>query len=196
MIIGPDGVGKTSLARQLIADHGPPTLYIHFRPRFRIRPPERPRVEGVPPPKRMDPGPRPLGWVRLARSVLLFWGGYLRWVRPAVRNGALVVGDRWVYGYVGQPGALGFGGPSWLAQLATRITPGPDLLVRLRAPADVIALRKGDLRASEIAREDQTWDTLSVAAWPVDASADPSQISAAVASKLAEGNESRSSAPV
>lgn len=185
MVIGPDGVGKTSLAARLIADHGGPTMYLHFRPSLWTPPSVSPVEADNPPPKQTDPGPRPLGWLRLARSVGMFWLGYLRWIRPALARGTLVVGDRWVYGYVGQPEALGFGGPSWLARLATRIAPQPDLIVRLTAPAEIVAKRKSDLTVAEIQMEIRKWETLPGDVWILDSSMDVSSLAAAVAARLA-----------
>ncbi|HUP17799.1 MAG TPA: hypothetical protein VM848_17350 [Acidimicrobiia bacterium] len=185
VVIGPDGVGKTSLAARLIADHGAPTMYLHFRPSLRTPPPSSPIEAGIPPPKQNDPGPRPLGWLRLARSVGMFWLGYLRWIRPALARGTLVVGDRWFYGYVGQPVALGFGGPPWLARLATRIAPHPDLVVRLTAPAEIVAKRKSDLTAAEIQVEIRKWETLPLDVWVLDSSMDVSSLADAVAARLA-----------
>jgi len=40
-----------------------------------------------------------------------------------------VVADRWIYGYVVQPAALRFYGPSWLALAALRVLPRPNLVV-------------------------------------------------------------------
>lgn len=169
MVIGPDGVGKTTLAGHLLSEHGPPTMYLHFRPGFWSRPPATPGGDGLPPPKRSDPGRRPLGWLRLGRSVAQFWLGYLRWIRPAVSRGTLVVGDRWAYGYVGQPTALGFAGPAWLARFAARIVPHPDLVARLRGDPGLIASRKSDLSASQIEREDAAWDSLPIPTMELDA---------------------------
>ena len=169
VLVGPDGVGKTSLARELIAAHGPPTLYIHFRPHPFRRPPAVP-TGGAAPPKRTDQDLAALGWLRLVRSLAYCWVGYLRWIRPACRRGALVVGDRWIYGYVGQPQALGFAGPLWLARLAIRLGPAPDLVVRLSAAPEVVAARKSDLSAQEIAIENQRWASLPGPVLDLDAS--------------------------
>ena len=161
VVIGPDGVGKTTLARNLIGRWPSATMYIHFRPSVFTRPDAAPGEEATAPPaKQLDPGPRFAGWLRLLWSLIVFNIGYWRWLRPALRGGALVVGDRWIYGYVGQPAALGFGGPSWLAGIAVSLVPGPDLVVRLRADPVVTASRKGDLSPKEIEAEDNRWDGL------------------------------------
>lgn len=71
--------------------------------------------------------------------------GYLVRIRPAVRQGALVMGDRWAYGYLVQPRALKFYGPVWMARLAVRLLPQPEVVVNLVAPAEVIRSRKAEL---------------------------------------------------
>ena len=161
VVIGPDGVGKTTLARILLDRWRSKTLYVHFRPSIFIKPDAVPVEDRTPPPaKRNDSGPVLVGWLRLGWSLVAFNLAYWRWLRPALRDGALVVGDRWIYGYIGQPVALGFGGPEWLARVAINLVPRPDLLARLQADRDLIAVRKGDLSAEEIEAEDNRWDRL------------------------------------
>jgi thymidylate kinase len=102
--------------------------------------------------------------------------GYWRWLRPALRSGALIVGDRWIYGYIGQPVALGYGGPRWLAGAAINLVPRPDLVVRLKADRNVVASRKRDLSAEEIAAEEDRWDGLNGPVLVLDASRSPTQL--------------------
>lgn len=192
VIIGPDGVGKTTLARNLIARWPSATMYIHFRPSILARPDATPGDEAsVPPIKRINPGPRPIGWLRLLWSVFVFAFGYWRWLRPALHRGALIVGDRWIYGYVGQPTALGFGGPAWLADIAIQLVPNPDLLVRLKADPVITAQRKGDLSPQEIEAEDQRWDGLSRLPFVVDANQPHARVVDDVADELLRKIESR-----
>lgn len=177
VVIGPDGVGKTSLARNLLARWPGSRYYIHFRPSIFVKPESTPAEDGIPPsPKRSHPGPRAIGWLRLAWSILSFNLAYWRWLRPALRDGALVVGDRWIYGYVGQPVALGYGGPRWLAAAAVNLVPRPDLLARLQADHDLVAGRKGDLSPDEIAAEDDRWGRLRGPVLLLDATRRPEQL--------------------
>lgn len=161
VIVGPDGVGKTSVARALIRRHGGPSAYFHFRPRIGHPPPPAPPDDGGPPPPKNEiAGSRTLGWARLARSLVLFWVGYLTQVRPAVRRGTLAVADRWAYGYLVQPRALKFEGSPRLASIALRAFPRPDLVVNLAAPPETIRRRKQELSLEQIRFELDRWPEL------------------------------------
>jgi thymidylate kinase len=161
VLVGPDGVGKTSLARGLLEHWPGPTLYFHFMPSPDS--PFTPTLEGhdpVPPPKAPPTGSMVLGWVRLVRNFVRFWVAYLFRIRPETRGGALVIGDRWLYGYVAQPTSLRFYGPAWLGSLAVRLMPHPDLIINLTAAPDVIHERKDELSVEQITRELSLWKTL------------------------------------
>lgn len=160
-LVGPDGVGKTTVARALLERHRGPTGYVYFRPPLRGRlpstPPSGPRPRGDKQPPRQ---PRVMGWLRLAKNIVWFWGGYLAVVRPVLRSGGLVVGDRWGYGYVGQPGPLRFFGPSWLARVGVKLLPQPDLVANLTASATTVVARKDELSTVEVTRESAAWRRL------------------------------------
>ena len=161
VIVGPDGVGKTTLAREIAIQCSQPSRYFHYRPTrenglLDIAPLESPASLD----KGRESGSMMLGWVRLVRSLLLFWWAYLTVVRPALNGGLLVIGDRWGYGYLVQPKALRYYGPRRLARMALRLLPRPDLVVNLSAPVSVIRSRKGELSRAEIDRELREWKSL------------------------------------
>ena len=160
ILVGPDGVGKTTVARALITQHGPPAAYFHFLPPIFGRLPSAPDPASAPPPKGGSGNSRVLGWIRILRNAARCWVSYLRTVRPALKSGWLVVGDRWMYGYLVQPHSLKFGGPDLLARAVVRLLPRPHLIVNLTAPADLIRVRKQELTLSQIERELRAWSSL------------------------------------
>jgi thymidylate kinase len=163
VLVGPDGVGKTSVARALVDMHDGTTGYFHFRPPFWSSLPSRPEdADSISLSKPEMRGSKLLGWCRILWSLMVFWGGFLARIRPAVRSGYLVIGDRWGYGYYAQPQALKFYGPRWLAEWVTRMLPRPDLVANLTAAPDVIILRKQELTVTQLAAELQLWKALPV----------------------------------
>jgi thymidylate kinase len=159
VLVGPDGVGKTEVARELLRRCG--GRYFHFRPPSRagdLR--DSPPTDG--PPKKTHTGPFPLGPFRLLRNFILFWSGYLASVGPTLRSGDNVVGDRWAYGYLVQPTSLKFSGPYWLARFAIRALPEPDVVVNLVASPETVRRRKPELTLDEIRRELKAWRMLPV----------------------------------
>ncbi len=122
-----------------------------------------------------------LGWCRITWSLVVFWAGFLRRIRPAVRSGHLVVGDRWGYGYYAQPQGLKFYGPGWLAAWVTRLLPKPDVVANLTAAPGVITQRKQELTAPQLAAELRLWETLPVRnVVSVDASSDAETVARAI----------------
>jgi hypothetical protein len=186
VLVGPDGVGKTTIARAIIAQYQGETAYFHFIPSLKrslaSRPPE---TEDGPPPKMTSGGSRIVGCVRLVRNVLRSWIAYAVRIHPALQRGCLVVGDRWMYGYLVQPHALRFYGPRRFAAALLRLLPAPDLVVNLSAPPDVIWSRKKELTPQHIASELGLWADLPVARpRTFDAGAAPDAIAADVLDAL------------
>jgi thymidylate kinase len=105
---------------------------------------------------------RTFGWFRIVRNVLRSWIAYLLHINPALRRGCLVIGDRWLYGYLVQPYALKFYGPRWFATAMLRALPRPDLVVNLSAPASVIRARKQELTLPQIETELNGWSQLPI----------------------------------
>jgi thymidylate kinase len=176
VLVGADGVGKTTVAAALLAAH--PGRYFHFRPRRgQWEPPEPGRL--VAPSDR--PAPRDRGLSRLLAAWVRFWWAYLRWVLPALRAGDLVVGDRWVFGYSAVPRPLLYAGPRRLANLMVRLSPQPDLVALLTAPPAQVVARKPELTAFEVEQQTAAWAAIPARRLGAfDATAEPELIAARI----------------
>ena len=152
VLVGPDGVGKTSVARALLDHYRGPAAYFHFLPPFDGQWPT-PGPTSVPLPKPREGGSVMLGSIRLLRNAVRCWIRYLKSVRPALKRSFLIVGDRWMYGYLVQPDAMKFHGPDLLLRAVMRLLPRPHLIVNLTAPPHVIRARKQELTLSQIEHE-------------------------------------------
>jgi hypothetical protein len=127
-----------------------------------------------------------LGWIRLLKNAARCWVGYLTTVRPALNRGYLVLGDRWMYGYLVQPAALKFHGPGSLARAVIRLLPNPDLIANLTAPAALIHDRKQELSLPEIEMELRAWSSLPLRnVQMLDARRPPQAIAAEILGALA-----------
>jgi thymidylate kinase len=161
ILVGPDGVGKTTVARAIIEHHTGPTAYFHFLPPVWGSLARTPDLDCRPPvSKGTVNGSRVLGWCRLLRNAARCWLAYVTTVRPALRRNCVVVGDRWMYGYLVQPHALKFHGPELLARVVLCLLPRPHLVVNLAAPPHLIRARKQELTLTEIERELFAWSSL------------------------------------
>lgn len=156
VLVGPDGVGKTSVAAELIARVN--GHYFHFRP------PLRPRWT-VPTPGETTSTPPPKTGVirsilRMGKAFVSFWAGYLLTVRPAITAGGLVIADRWAYGYLVNPERLGTLDQPHLARLMLSTMPQPDLVFALVADPQTIHKRKNELSVQAAAEELKAWTSL------------------------------------
>ena len=128
-IMGPDGAGKSTLIASLERSFPPPvhSIYMGLYQGEEGRPQQRPKVPGV----------------ALARNIARQQLRWLEGLRHRLR-GALVVFDRYTYDSL-----LPTGRPiSRLGRLRRGLLghacPGPDLVVVLDAPAEVLFARKGE----------------------------------------------------
>lgn len=160
-LIGPDGSGKTTLARELAArseSMGSNFLYVHWRPTLGTA---RHTIddEGVPiakvdPLDRVRTVDRIQSIARLARSAVMFNAAYFLRLRPQLRTGTVIVADRWIYNYVLQPYSVRYYASERLAAFVCRyLVIRPRLIFALGADPLVLSRRTEELSEDAIRLE-------------------------------------------
>jgi thymidylate kinase len=153
VLTGPDGVGKTSIAKLLLEERYGGSFrkarYFHFRPPIGrgldgLRPiPARTQAHDLTlQPTLFD---KVLSVPRILFNLLRFQLGYWLHVFPALLRQRVVIADRYFYNYLFFPESVRYFGPSWLARFCARLFPRPDLILALRADPEVIHSRKAEL---------------------------------------------------
>jgi thymidylate kinase len=149
-LMGPDGVGKTTHAEYLEAHPGIPgvagVMTIH----------RKVTLEPNSPPEKV---PANLPPHNLFKSVAKLVFRYFEWlyvyyfgeVAQARSRGFIVACDRFYFlDMLIDPLRYRYGGPSWLVALALKLSPGPDLVFLLDAPAEMLYSRKKEASLDEI----------------------------------------------
>jgi thymidylate kinase len=152
--MGPDGCGKSLVINAVGTEFAPSfrtSRYYHLRPRLIGRKPTN--LGPV-----TDPhGQPPRGAVASAAKVIDLWLdyilGYLGRILPGVIRTELVLFDRCFYDLLVDSKRIRFGGPPSLLRAAVRLAPGPDLVILLDAPPDVLLSRKQEVPPEEVARQ-------------------------------------------
>ncbi|HET7234495.1 MAG TPA: hypothetical protein VFJ16_31070 [Longimicrobium sp.] len=150
VLLGPDGCGKSSVISGLL--RAPAQGYAAVEARH-YRPGARWGAGGPVTHPHGKPPRGPLGSaLKLAYDVARFRAAHRADVRPRVEAGELVVFDRYFHDLLADPLRYRYGGPAWLARLAGRLVPAPDLFVVLDAPPEVLQARKREVPPGESAR--------------------------------------------
>jgi len=167
VILGPDGVGKSTLVGRLagsLKEAGFNRFRIyHWRPMV-IAPQKE---TGVPATDPHDEPPRgTLGSMVALFGVLLdYWLGFAFVLRPFLVRSGLIVFDRYYHDLLIDPIRYRYGGPMWLAKLLGRFIPPPDLLfLVLDAGDEVILSRKREVLPEELRRQRESYHQFTLGA--------------------------------
>ncbi|EDY21967.1 hypothetical protein CfE428DRAFT_0092 [Chthoniobacter flavus Ellin428] len=158
VFVGPDGVGKTTVATLLLAetkDFFRGARYHHWIPPW-----QKPLTSTVPasapkPPLRDRPagtGATISSALRLVRNVFRAHLAYCFRILPQLLRQRLVIGDRYLFNYHLDPESVRYYGPSSWVRFALRFVPKPDLVLCLVADPEEIHRRKPELSLDEIRR--------------------------------------------
>ncbi|MFQ5958176.1 MAG: dTMP kinase [Alphaproteobacteria bacterium] len=192
-VLGPDGAGKSSVIERLVTTLAPAfrqTHRLHLRPRLGASGGSRAPI--------VDPhGEPPRGAIASAAKLLYFlfdyWAGYAAKLWPLKARSSLVLFDRYYHDLLADPKRYRYGAPPWLAALAGRLVPEPDLTLILDAPAETLQARKREVLAEESARQRAAYRDLAARlenAVVIDAGRPPERVAAdaahAVVDHLAE----------
>lgn len=152
VVMGPDGVGKSTLVEELIGALRPAFRrhkVFHWRPGFIGKQSSGPVTQ--------PHGQRLRGTVfsiaYLFGFVLDFWLGYILVIRPLLARSGLIIFDRYFEDVLIDPMRYRYGGPRLLAQMLRPLMPKPQLVLVLEAPAEVIFSRKQEITTQELHRQ-------------------------------------------
>ena len=152
--MGPDGCGKSLVINGVSQEFAPSfrtTRCYHLRPRLIGRKPTN--LGPV-----TDPhGQPPRGLAASVAKVIDLWldytVGYLGRIFPGMIRTELVLFDRCFYDLLVDSKRIRYGGPPWLLRAAARLAPGPDLVILLDAPPEILRSRKQEVPPAEVARQ-------------------------------------------
>lgn len=154
VLIGPDGCGKSTVARLVLRDMARSfrkTSHFHWRPAW-LPSPRQPRIADPSGLDRISVGiwPRLVAHVRFAYYLADFTLGY--WIRiyPQLMRSTLVVGERYFVDVLVNPKRYGFHVSSRMLRTASYLVPNPTLTILLMDTPARIRERKEELSEEEI----------------------------------------------
>jgi thymidylate kinase len=166
-VLGPDGVGKTSVCSRLAnaPSRTIPFKHIHHRLLYRrVLPPFsviESRIRRRPVKRRIDPqnphASHPhhplMSMVKFSYYTLDQWISELLWARAQLSYGDLILLDRHLIELSIDPRRYRYSGSEAFARLLGRLAPSPDLVLVFDAPPELVQSRKQDVPFEETLRQ-------------------------------------------
>jgi thymidylate kinase len=152
--MGPDGCGKSLVLNAVRAEFAPSfrtTRYYHLRPRFIGR--KAANVGPVTDPHGRPPRGRVASVAKIVDLWLDYTLGYIGRILPGLIRTELVLFDRCFYDLLVDSRRIRYGGHPWLLKTVARMAPGPELVILLDAPPEVLLSRKQEVPPAEVARQ-------------------------------------------
>ena len=156
VFLGPDGAGKSSVVRAVASDWAggfARTSHYGFAPGLLHRLLGR-SFQANPHPHAASPR----SFLASVTRAVTYWFlnatlGYAATIRVDLIRSALVLNDRHFVDALVDPKRYRYAGPSWLLRLIWRLSPKPDLVILLDAPAEVLQARKREVPFEETVRQ-------------------------------------------
>lgn len=206
VLVGLDGSGKTTVARKIccrVAGRNSFQQVRYFHWQLKLTKETRfplPDLIEVPRKARQKKNIANSLWsaLRLFKNVALANLAYWIRTRRLLRRGALILVDRYYYNYFLDPISVKYYGPDWLLERARRLFPKPDLVVVLKAPANILLARKQELSVEEVQRQNEILEGLrfdSREVLALDAGRPPDELAEIILDKLTGGVQIRAPRP-
>lgn len=144
--LGCDGSGKSAViqaAAGRLAASGHTVTQGHWRPKPFASPASVP-CPGADTPHDQKPRGTASSVLKLGWLWLNWWVAWIAYLRRESRSG-FVFYDRYHGDILVDPTRYRYGGPQWIAEIATRLMPQPDLVLFLDAPPAVLLARKQEV---------------------------------------------------
>jgi thymidylate kinase len=152
--LGCDGSGKSAVIEQVAArlrGSGVAVTRGHWRPvAFAVEQPGA-AIQAADDPHGQTPRGTISSVLKLGWLWLNWWTGWFRQLRGTGQAGVILF-DRYHADLLVDPRRYRYGGPLWLARMASRWMPQPDLVVFLDAPPEVLLERKQEVSRESLER--------------------------------------------
>ncbi len=162
ILIGPDGTGKSTIASHLkdtLARDHKGFFSFHWRPGLLPKPGTQKNKKDDNLSGQTAPAPPTeftygyiISMLRYLYYLTDFILGYWFIIKPKLKKGYLVIGERWYYDIIVHPQRYAFRLPKWIMKAGGYLVPTPDKIILLYGDPILINRRKPELDPPEIQR--------------------------------------------